>query len=185
MNGRNSPIRLAALSFLLADPNPHSSAIIHSILRGFGATRIIEVRSRHHAIQVLSDQRVDMMLIEPSLPEGGGLAFVRSIRQDDKSPWRFIPMLIVTADTRASMIKAARDCGANMVIAKPVSPASLYERLTWVAINPRSFAGAPPPDSEARQSPRNDVAISFDGGPTLSQNEIDSLLQGTAFVDPL
>ena len=44
----------------------------------------------------------------------------------------------MSSDTREITIKQARDAGANMVLAKPMSPASLYDRLAWVAFNPRS-----------------------------------------------
>ncbi len=50
-----------------------------------------------------------------------------------------MPILIMTSDTREATIKRARDAGANMVIAKPMSPASLYDRLGWIAFNPRKF----------------------------------------------
>jgi two-component system, chemotaxis family, chemotaxis protein CheY len=187
---RNSAINIAGLSFLLVDPNPHSSTIVHSILRGFGATRIIEVRTPHDAIQVLTDQKIDMMLVEPVLENGKGLAFIRSIRQDPNNPFRTMPILVVTGDTRTSTIKTARDCGANMVIAKPMSPASLYERLTWVAFHPRSFAETSAyfgpdrrfkieglPDGSGRRAGDGEVAIAADEGPAMSQNEIDNLLQ--------
>ena len=136
INKRDSAINIAGLSFLLADPNPHSLAIIHGILRGFGANRVIEVRNRRDAIQVLMDQKIDMMLLEPRLPPGSGLAFVKGIRGDLNNPCRTLPILVVTGDTRTSTVKAARDSGANMVIAKPVSPTTLYDRLAWVAFHP-------------------------------------------------
>ena len=79
LNSRH--LNIGGLSFLLADPNQHSAAIIHSILRGFGAKRVIEARNRIDAIQVLTDQKIDMMLIEPRLPEGGAFPFIYSIRQ--------------------------------------------------------------------------------------------------------
>jgi two-component system, chemotaxis family, chemotaxis protein CheY len=141
LDNRTSAIKLAGLSFLLADPNPHSSAIVHGILRGFGATRVIEVRNSHDAVQVLTTQRIDMMLVEPNLDNHTGLTFIRSIRQDPKL--RAVPILLFTGDTRTSMIKAARHCGANMVIAKPMSPTSLYDRLTWVAFHSRNYVEAP------------------------------------------
>jgi two-component system, chemotaxis family, chemotaxis protein CheY len=140
LDNRTSAIKLAGLSFLLADPNPHSSAIVHGILRGFGATRVIEVRTSHDAVQVLTSQRIDVMLVEPNLDNHTGLAFIRSIRQDAKL--RAVPILLFTGDTRSSIVKAARDCGANMVIAKPISPTSLYDRLTWVAFHSRNFIEA-------------------------------------------
>ena len=140
---RNSTINLGAVSFLLAEPNAQASLIIHSILRGFGARRVIEARTTIEAIEVLLEQKVDMMLVEPRLPEGGGLAFVQAIRQNPDNPYRTLPIVVVTGDARVSTIKAARNCGADMIVAKPVSPAGLYERLVWLAFQPRRFIETP------------------------------------------
>ena len=163
---------------------------MHSILRGFGATRIIEVRNIHDAIQVLTDQKIDMLLVEPSLPKGGGLNFIRAMRQNPNNPCRTIPILVVTGDTRTSSIKAARDCGANLVLAKPVSPAALYERLTWIAYNPRSFVETAKyfgpdrrfkieglPDGSGHRAGDGEAVVQAEEGPALSQDEIDNLLQ--------
>ena len=90
LNARH--LNIGGLSFLLADPNQHSTAIFHSILRGFGAKRVIEVRNIRDAIQVLTDQKIDMMLIEPRLPDGGAFAsFTRSgkTRAIRAAPCRF------------------------------------------------------------------------------------------------
>jgi CheY-like chemotaxis protein len=186
---RNPSINITGLSFLLADPNPHSTAIIHGILRGFGANRVVEVRNNRDAVQVLTEQKIDLMMVDPTLPKGGGLAFIRSLRQDPNSPCRTMPILIITGDTRTSMVKAARDCGANMVIAKPMSPASLYERLTWVAFHPRKFIETATyfgpdrrfkieglPNGKGRRAGDNQIEVKAEEGPTLSQNDIDSLL---------
>jgi CheY-like chemotaxis protein len=186
---RNSTINIAGLSFLLADPNPHSSAILHSILRGFGATRLIDARNTRIAIDVLIDQKVDMMLCEPALPSEGGLALIRSIRQNPANPCSTMPVLVVTGDTRTSMIKAARESGANMVIAKPMSPATLFDRLTWVAFNPRRYVQVRPLASGAPQAGDQDSggATAEAGlaapGPALSQNEIDNLLKAAQHGD--
>ena len=101
-----------------------------------------------------------------------------------------MPILVITADTRTSTVKAARDCGANMVVAKPMSPASLYERLSWVAFHPRSFVETATyfgpdrrfkieglPGGVGRRVGDGQLVIAEDEGPALSQNEIDSLLQ--------
>jgi hypothetical protein len=50
---------------------------------------------------------------------------------------------MMSADTRETTVKRARDAGANMVIAKPMSPANLYDRLAWIALTPRKFVDAP------------------------------------------
>jgi two-component system, chemotaxis family, chemotaxis protein CheY len=190
LSPNNTTINIAGLSFLVADPNPHSSAILHGILRGLGAARVIEVRNTRDAIQVLLDQKIDLMLCELNLPTNGGLNFIRSIRQNPNNPCRTLPIIITTGDTRTSTIKAARDSGANMVIAKPMSPATLYERVVWVSFHPRSFVDTNKyfgpdrrfkieglPDSGGRRTGDGEVEIAADQGPALSQNEIDSLLQ--------
>ena len=187
---RDSTINFAGMSFLLADPSPHASAIVHGIFRGFGVSRIIEVRTVVAAIQVLTDQRIDLMLCEPKLPTVGGLAFIRSIRRNPENPCRTMPILVITGDTRTSVIKEARDSGANMVVAKPMSPTTLYERLTWVAFNPRKYVDASQyfgpdrrfkieglPDGGGRRSGDQADTLKDEVGPVLSQNEIGNLLQ--------
>ena len=193
LNARH--LNIGGLSFLLADPNQHSTAIFHSILRGFGAKRVIEVRNIRDAIQVLTDQKIDMMLIEPRLPDGGAFAFIYSIRQNPSNPCRTLPILVVTGDARISAIKGARDCGANMVIAKPVSPAVLYERLAWVAFHPRKFVDTAKyfgPDrrfenedyADGGAQRTGDVTVAADEAAALSQTEIDSLVQNARVGDP-
>ena len=190
LNVRSSTINLAGMSFLLADPSPHSCAIIHGIFRGFGVNRVIEARTTNDAIQVLIDQKIDLLLCEPRLPTAGGLAFIRSIRRSPENPCRTIPILVITGDTRTSVVKEARDSGANMVVAKPMSPASLYERLTWVAFNPRKYVDSPKyfgpdrrfkieglPDGTGHRSSDVSETLEAEAGPALSQNEIDNLLQ--------
>jgi len=187
---RSRHLNIGGLNFLLADPNQHSAGIIHGILRGFGAKRVIDVRNAHDAIQVLMDQKIDMMLIDPRLPDKGGFAFIRAIRSDPNNPCRTMPILVVTSDARISAIKTARDSGANMVIAKPVSPACLYERLAWVAFHPRNFVTSSKyfgpdrrfkiegyADGDGRRTGDGEVTVAADEGPALSQNEIDNLLK--------
>jgi two-component system chemotaxis response regulator CheY len=75
-----------------------------------------------------------------------------------------------------------------MVIAKPISPAALYDRLSWVALNRRQFVDAPSyfgPDRRfkikgytggvGRRKGDNEVEIADESGPPLGQNDFDSL----------
>ncbi|MCC6779791.1 MAG: response regulator [Hyphomicrobiales bacterium] len=182
---RNIKINLGELTFLIADSNSYSSAIAHSILRGFGANKVVEVRDARVAIQVLTEQRIDLMLCDPALPPVGGIEFIRTMRRNPNNPYRTLPVLILTGDTRISTVKQARDSGANMIVAKPISPAAVYERLAWVAFNPRKFVEADTYFGPDRRLPiegppegrsDNDPAACESAGPTLSQSEIDSLL---------
>ena len=188
---RNDAINLGSMSFLLADSNPHTLSIAHSVLRSFGALKVTGVRNAQAALEVLVEHRPDMMLCDVKLPPVGGISFIRFVRGQHGNPFRTLPILAMTGDTRVSNIKQTRDCGANMVIAQPMSPAALYDRLVWVAFNPRKFVdtqtysgpdrrmraeGTPEGFPERRSEGEQEViAVDNGGEPALSQSEIDNL----------
>jgi len=135
-------INLRDLSVLIADQNTYVSKIAHNMLRGFGTNNVVEVRHAMGAIQALSGQKIDVMLCDAHLPPHGGLSLIRAIRRKTDNENRTLPILLMSADTRELAIRQARDAGANMVIAKPMSPAGLYDRLAWLALTPRQFVDA-------------------------------------------
>lgn len=132
-------INIKGLVFLVADANPYFSRIIVGLLRSFGANTVTEVRNSFDAIQMLSSQKVDILLCDDKLPPHGGLQVTHAIRRKRDNENRTIPILIMAGDARESLIKIARDAGANMVMAKPVSATGLYDRLAWMAFNSRQF----------------------------------------------
>ena len=130
---------LRGVSFIIADSNVYFSSLLFSMLKGFGADKIIQARDAQSATESLETTKLDVMLCDFLLPPNGGMAFVRSVRLDANASYRKIPILFMTSDTRISIVKAARDAGANMIITKPLSPKGLYDRLVWVAFDTRPF----------------------------------------------
>lgn len=181
-------INLRDLVVLIADPSPYLSMIAHSILRGFGTNKVLEVRNSMGVVQTLAAQKIDILLCDSKLPPHGGLSLTRAIRRKVDNENRMIPILIMSSDTRESTIKQARDAGANMVIAKPLSPSSLYDRLAWIALTPRQFVDAPTyfgpdrrykiegyPGGVGRRKGDHIVEVAEESGPALAQNDIDNL----------
>ncbi len=179
---------LRGVSFIIADSNVYFSSLLFSMLKGYGADKIIQARDAQTATESLESVKIDVMLCDFLLPSNGGMAFVRSVRLDTNASYRKIPILFMTSDTRVSIVKAARDAGANMIITKPLSPKGLYDRLVWVAFDSRPFAESKTyygpdrrfkiegfPDGEGRRKGDRPVEVAEDSGPGLSQHEIDSL----------
>ena len=184
----NTPINLRDLVILVADPSPYLCMLVHGILRGFGANKVIEVKHSFGVLETLIGQRVDILLCDAKLPPHGGLSLTRAIRRNTENENRTMPILIMTSDTREAAIKTARDVGANMVVAKPMSPASLYDRLAWVAFNPRQFVDSETyfgpdrrfkiegyPGGVGRRKGDKVVEVAEEVGPALAQDDIDSL----------
>src|SRR6185369_430829 len=136
---KNPTVNLRDLVILIADPNAYARRITNGILRGFGANKVLEAEQSLGLFQVLTGQKIDILLCCTRLPPHGGLAVTRSIRRNSHNENRTIPILLMSSDTSESTIKNARDAGANMVVAKPMSPKGLYDRLGWIAFNPRPF----------------------------------------------
>jgi two-component system, chemotaxis family, chemotaxis protein CheY len=111
--------------------------LIHSMLRGFGSNKVLEARTSTSVLQILTNQKIDILICDSRLPPHGGLPLTRAIRRKQDNANRTIPILVMTSDGRETSVRLARDAGANMVIAKPMSPGSLYDRLAWIAFNPR------------------------------------------------
>ncbi|MBX9826250.1 MAG: hypothetical protein K2Y27_14815 [Xanthobacteraceae bacterium] len=98
----------------------------------------------------------------------------------------------MTTDTRSTIVGNARDCGANMVLVKPVSPTSLYDRLVWIAFNARKFVDSKDyfgpdrrfkiegyPNGVGRRASDKAVDLGTPTGPALSQSDIDALLKAS------
>jgi CheY-like chemotaxis protein len=181
-------INLRDLVVLIADSNSYLSMVVHSMLRGFGTSKVLEVRNSISLLQTLSNQKIDILLCDSRLPPHGGLSLTRAIRRKVDNEHRMIPILIMSSDTRETTVKQARDVGANMVIAKPMSPASLYDRLAWIALTPRQFVDSPTyfgpdrrfkiegyPGGVGRRKGDNAVDVAEEAGPALAQGDIDNL----------
>jgi CheY-like chemotaxis protein len=179
-------LNLNSLIILVADPSPYVTTLIHRMLRGFGASKVLEVRSCGDVLQTLTRQKVDILICDSRLPPHGGLSLTRSIRNKKDSDHRTMPILMMVRDTREATIKLSRDVGANMVIAKPISPANLYDRLSWIAFQPRKFIDTANyfgpdrrfkieghPNGVGRRKGDKAVEIAAESGPALGQNEID------------
>jgi two-component system chemotaxis response regulator CheY len=186
---KSPTINLRDLLFVVADPNSYICMIVHSMLRSFGANKVIEARDSLGVIKALTGQKIDILVCDARLPPHGGLKLTHAIRRNTHNENRTVPILIMTGDTRATTIKTARDVGANMVVAKPISPASLYDRLAWIAFNPRQFVDSATyfgpdrrfkiegyPSGVGRRKGDKDITVRESAGPALSQSEIDNLL---------
>jgi two-component system chemotaxis response regulator CheY len=132
-------INLRDLSILIADPSPYLRTILLRMLRGFGASKMIEAENAEAVFQALGKNRIDVLLCDGALPSDGGFALTRKIRREPGNEHRTTPILLMTSDPREAIVKEGRDAGANMVVAKPLSPGNLYDRLAWVALNPRQY----------------------------------------------
>jgi DNA-binding response OmpR family regulator len=99
---------------------------------------------------------IDIVITDWVMDPVDGLMLLRWIRRHKESPDRFMPVLMLTANTDFEGIVAARDCGVTEMMTKPFSMKTLTDKVQSIIENPRQFIQAPTyfgPDRRRRQMP--------------------------------
>lgn len=185
-------INLEKAKALIIDDNAQALDIIATVLSSFGLRDIVRAASAAEALVAVKRASFDLILSDASMPEMDGYEFIHKLRRTGQDDTRITPVILVTGHTRRSQVIKARDCGANLMIAKPITPTILLERIYWVAKGDRMFVetddyvgpdrrfkqqGPPAEFPEGRR--RGDVSIDLGAAetPNLSQDELDSMVK--------
>ncbi len=134
----NAIINLTGAVTMVVDDSSFAAEITSSALLGFGIKTRYSMRSAPEAMEILQTTEVDLLVVDCDMPGMDGFELVHWLRRSGP-PNAFAPVIMTAAHIRRSMVARARDCGANFVITKPFSAASLLERIVWVARDGRPF----------------------------------------------
>lgn len=172
---------------LIVDDNHQALEVLASILMGFGINRTQRVDSIESATLEIRRQAYDFILVDYEMPPANGITLVRSVRDDPAGPNFSTPIIVLSNSTQQDRVEAVRDAGANFMIAKPVVPGVLLDRIRWVAQTKRPFVNVdgyrgpdrrfhtlPLPDG-VQERRADDLALTAVPDKALSQNEIDEL----------
>jgi CheY-like chemotaxis protein len=132
-------LNLRGVTTLLVDSDHFTRGLIAQMLRGFGMEAPTVLDSGRAAKAHMTHHYPDICILEAVFPDMDGAELIRWIRRRDKSPLRFIPVVVLSSYTQQRHVTLARDAGANLVLTKPVSPQVLYDHIAWVAKAPRPF----------------------------------------------
>ncbi len=186
-------INLDKASVLLVDENFSGLDLLTSIVAGLNVGDRIRASSAQKAIDVVKQQTVDLILVEAAMTQMDGYDFVRWLRRSGLKPNAFAPVILITGHTPLDKVEKARDCGANFIVTKPLTPLTLIERIIFVSRDPRPFIECddyigpdrrfkntgPPPGTTGRRKTDVHDEIGEAVEPNMSQDEIDSLLKPT------
>lgn len=135
-------LRLDGLTVVLADGSKFTRKLIAQMLAEFGVTTILEAEDGEAALEALRRGPVDLLVCDTLLEKQDGITLTRAIRHESAANYRAIPILLLAGHTRVADVIRMRDCGASLILAKPVAPKALYDRLAWIARDPRPFVAS-------------------------------------------
>lgn len=186
-------INLEKAVVLLIDENTTGLDLLSTMASGFGVGERLRASSAHEAINIVKARNVDLILVEAQLSKMDGYDFVHWLRRSGLNPNAFVPTIMVAGHTPRDKVEKARDCGANYIVAKPLTPLVLLERIIFISRDVRPFvecAGyvgpdrrfknmGPPVGSFGRRKTDLQDELGNAVAPNMSQSEIDFLLKPT------
>jgi CheY-like chemotaxis protein len=187
MKIRISPSGLGPLCALIVEDNEHMRILLRTMFKAFGLREIYECKEGGEGLRVLKFKKPDFVLCDFWMAPMNGIQFTRAVRElPDKSDC-VIPIIMVTGYTEKHRVEEARDAGITEMLAKPVTPAALFQRIEEIVLRPRPFVRAPSyrgPCRRRHENPdyvgpwrrktdadlgREIVALDEDAGATLAQ----------------
>lgn len=132
-------VSLNRLRFLIVDDNTHAVNLVKAMLRGFGCDQLYDAQTIEAAKRQMRATPCDIVILDYMLGTEEGVAFAHWLRNDADSPAPYTPIILLTGHADRAKIVAARDAGVNEFCVKPVTPADLMKRISWVIDKARPF----------------------------------------------
>lgn len=131
-------LSLSDISFTVVDDSTNMRRIIVTMLRGFGARRIVEAEDGVDGLEKIEMNAPDIVISDWVMPVLDGGEMVKMIRTPDFSS-AHVSIIMLTAYTEKSRVLQSMDLGVDHVLCKPVSARSLYDRIADCVLRPRNF----------------------------------------------
>jgi PAS domain S-box-containing protein len=119
----------SALRVLLAEDHPVNQRVVQAILAGAGMEVII-VGDGAQAAAACADGGFDLVLMDMQMPVMDGLTATRAIRAAERTGGRpRMPLIMLSANAMARHVQDAADAGADLHLAKPITPGALMAAI--------------------------------------------------------
>jgi CheY-like chemotaxis protein len=184
-------INLEKATVLVLDDNGASLDILSQVVSGFGVKQLFRAESVMDAQSLIRTKTFDLVISDVQMPVTDGIEFIEWLRKESGENNRYVPVILVTGHTRTSQIFKLRDAGSNYVVAKPITPKVLLERIVWVAREERQFIECdnyigpdrrfkhegPPPGSDGRRKDDLPAEVGEAQAPNMSDDEIANMMR--------
>jgi two-component system, chemotaxis family, chemotaxis protein CheY len=130
------------LCVMVVEDNEHMRTLLRTLLKAMGIRSVFECVDGTEALGAVANVMPDFILTDLSMAPMDGLDFTRSLRRLPDETQCVIPVIMVTAHTERRRIEGARDAGVNEILAKPLTPADLFNRIDRIVNRPRPFVRA-------------------------------------------
>lgn len=185
-----SQFNLKTARTLLAESGSMATDILVQILSGFGAKDIQKASDFATAQSFLGALPFDLVLVGTLPGEKDEFDLVHWVRWVGPLINKYAPIIMVSGHTAQYRVERARDCGAHFIIAKPLTPIIVLERIFWSVREQRPFVSSaiyigperrfkfdgPPDGHSGRRLDDLPAEVGDAEQPNMSQAQIDALM---------
>ncbi len=112
---------------MMVDDEPINLEVLQTFLQDAGYKKFIQCSEPLKAMDIVANQRPDIVLLDLVMPEMSGFEILKRLRNSDTL--RHIPVIILTSSTDADTKLMALELGATDFLGKPFDPSELALRL--------------------------------------------------------
>jgi DNA-binding response OmpR family regulator len=126
------------LRVLIAMENGQAAIGARAVFKEQGAEAFAVVENNREAIERIRTQTFNLLLVEDSFPDIGGIDFCRYIRFLN-SPLSVAPIIYAMKEPSRESVMEARNAGVTKMVVMPFTTASLVKNLDSILSAPRPF----------------------------------------------
>jgi CheY-like chemotaxis protein len=127
------------LKALIVEDNGHMRSLLRALLNSAGIKDVVEAAHGQAGMEALREHKSDLVLTDMVMKPMDGLELTRHIRNDERSPNPFVPIIMISGHTEKYRVEAARDAGVTEFLAKPITAQNLFTRIAEIVERPRAF----------------------------------------------
>lgn len=117
----------ATLPILIVDDYPTMVRIMRKLLKQIGYENVDEAGSGQEAIEKVKSKKYELIISDWNMEPMTGLTLLKSVRADPTTA--SVPFILVTAESKADNILAAKEANVNGYLIKPFSAPALKEKI--------------------------------------------------------
>jgi CheY-like chemotaxis protein len=127
------------LRVLVVEDDLSSRMMVSAFLEEIGVGYVKEAGDGEAGLRTLRGFPADIIICDMVMEPMDGLTFVERVRRDTESYNPYVPIILVTASADRLAVRAARDAGVNLLMAKPFTLDGLRKRLDMALHERREF----------------------------------------------
>lgn len=127
------------MKVLIVEDDEHLANILKVVLAAFCVETIHIANSYDDALDVMRDHPVDCVFVDYMMKPISGIKLINHIRWSEDKEKAQIPIILCTVYTDYDKIVEARDAGVSEILAKPITPMTIFHKTVAAVDKPRPF----------------------------------------------